>query len=127
MKNFLLTTVIGCGLGLTAASASASDTDQTNYRLGLTWPWSHGLQEEINHLNRMRGHVRWQFRNYRGNREIRRDFMRVSHDIDGINSRLRSGDFNRRQLRRDVERAHSELHRIEIGLRVKERDLYPWR
>lgn len=127
MRNFFLTMVIGCGLGVAGASALPSDTDQTNYHLGLTWPWSHGLQEEINHLNRMRGHVRWQLRNYKGNREVRRDFFRVSHDIDGINSRFRADSSNRRQLRRDVERAHGELHRIEIALRVKERDLYPWR
>lgn len=132
MKHFALTTMIGCSLGLATASASAPGLKQGygcqgDYRLGMTWPWSHGLSDEVNHLNRMRGHVRWQFRNYRANREVRRDFMRVSNDIDRINSQFKQRDSNRRQLRHDVERSHIELHRIELALHVKPRDFYPWR
>ena len=128
MKNLVLTTIIGCSLGFATASASARDSQQgSDYRLGMTFPWSHTLKEEINHLNRMRGHVRWQLRNYRGNRQIRHDFYRISKEIDQINSRFQSGSFKKGQLRHDVEKAHIELHRIENALHVKPRDFYPWR
>ena len=128
MKNLALLTMIGCSLGLVSiASARENDASRPAYQMAMTWPWSHGLQEEINHLNRMRGHVRWQFRNYKASRETRQNFFRVSHDIDNINARFKTAHFDKRALRRDVERAHIELHRVETALKVKERDYYPWR
>jgi hypothetical protein len=132
MKKLALTTIIGCSLAFATLSATARASTperdgRGDYRLGMTWPWSHGLKEEVNHLNRMRGHVRWQLRNYRGNREIRRDFARVSRDIDQINSQFKSSSSNRGHLRHDVEKAHAELHHIETALHVKPRDFYPWR
>jgi hypothetical protein len=135
MKNLALMTMVAGSLVLTAVSVSARDNEQRsdysyneNERIALTWPWSDRLDNEINHLNRMRGHVRWQLRNYRvRNPQIRRDFAEVSRDIDRINGQFRPGGYNRRHLRREVERAHAELHRIELALRVKPRDFYPWR
>lgn len=132
MKNLALTTLIGFCMGLATVSATAREYDRerqnpNDLRIGMTWPWGRSLKEEVNHLNRMRGHVRWQLRNYKGNREIRSDFYRISKEIDEINRRFQSGSFNRGRLRADVNRAHTELHRIEMALKVKVRDFYPWR
>ena len=123
MKNLALTIMIGCGLGFATVSATARDFAQergaqSDYRMAMTWPWSKGLKEEINHLNRMRGHVRWQLRNYRSSKGIRHDFFQLSRDIDQINSRFQSGSYKGKQLRHDVERAHAEIHRIELALKV---------
>jgi hypothetical protein len=125
-------TMIAGGLSLTTVSAPARDdaqlrNDQTDVRIAFTWPWSNRLPDEINHLNRMRGHVRWLFRNSRSKPQTRRDFFTVSHEIDRINAQFKQGGFNRHQLQRDVANAHVELHRIEVALNTKPRDYYLWR
>jgi hypothetical protein len=131
MKNFALTITLVCTLTFSAVSAPATDYNRFAFdrdqRIALTWPWSNRLDKELNHLNRMRGQVRWQFHNYKSKPQLRRDFFAVSHDIDRINARHRQGNYNGRELRREIERAHHELHRIELALRVKPNDLYRWR
>ena len=115
-------------IGSSFAGGSVSALDfGTEGHIAMMWPWSDRLADAINHLNRMRGHVRWEFRNHKSNRQIRRDFLAVSHDIDRINSQYRQEGYDRRQLRRDIERAHHELHRIELALHIRPRDFYPWR
>ena len=108
------------------SSASAFDL-RAGDRIAMMWPWSDRLADAINHLNRMRGHVRWEFRNHRSDRQIRRDFLSISRDIDRINAQYKEGGYDRRQLRRDVEQAHQELHRVELALHVRPHDFYPWR
>lgn len=127
MKYSLLIIALVCTLAFAAHSAAARGFEQNNYEFAMTFPWSHSLDGDVNHLNRMRGHVRWLFRNYKSNPEVRHDYFAVSHDIDDINARFKQSGANRRQLRRDVDRAHSELHRIELALKAKPRDFYPWR
>ena len=132
MRNLALMTMIAGGLSLAATSVPARDytplrDHQQSGWIAFTWPWSHRLPGEINHLNRMRGHVRWLFRNSRSTPQTRRDFFTVSHEIDRINAQFKQGGFNRRQLQRDVANAHVELHRIEIALNAKPRDYYLWR
>lgn len=126
MKNLILTTIVA-GIALTTARAAIPEQKDRGSQLAMTWPWSHGLKEEVAHLNRMRGHVRWQLRNYKANKEIRNDFARVSRDIDQINSQFQSASPDRRKLSNEVERAHAALHRIETALKVKSRDYYPWK
>lgn len=133
MKTLTLTTIMACGLSLAAGSVSARTSTRATeitpgqYHIALVWPWSGRLSSEINHLNRMRGHVRWLFRNYRSSRQLQRDFFAVSRDIDRINAQFKQGQFNARRLRRDIERARWELHRIESALKVKPHDRYRWR
>jgi hypothetical protein len=133
MKIFTLTTVMFAGGSLVAGCISARPSaDATGFASGAqhiaaTWPWTDKLGHEISNLNRMRGHVRWLFRNYRSSRQLQRDFFDVSHNIDRINDQFRRGRFNRHELRRDVGRARSELYRIQSELRVKRRDRYRWR
>ena len=128
MKSLVSIMTVVCAFVFAVNSVAARQYEpELNYEFALTWPWSHSLDGDINHLNRMRGHVRWLFRNYRSNPQVRRDYFAVAHDIDGINERFKQSGYDRRQLRRDVERAHSDLHRIELALKVKPRDFYPWR
>ena len=126
MKTTALITTAFCVFIFLTDSTSARDYSRAN-QFGLTWPWRNRLHDDVNQLNRMRGHVRWQLHNYRADPQVRRDFWRISRDIDGINARVRQGGFNRRELRRDIDRARFELHQIEMALRVRPRDFYPWR
>ena len=124
--------MIAGGLSLTTVSAPARDgaqllDNQKDVRIAFAWPWSNRLGDDINHLNRMRGHVRWLFRNYHSKQPLRRDFFAVSHEIDRINGQFKQKGFDRRQLQRDVANAHVELHRIEMALKAKPRDYYLWR
>jgi hypothetical protein len=126
MKNLSLLMLVG--LSITAASVSAGDY-QSNTTLAYSWPWTDRLDAEINHLNRMRGHVRWQLHYYqaRANPAIRRDFARTSREVEDINAEFRSPDHDHRLLRGKVERARADLHDIETRLRVRTSDYYQWR
>jgi hypothetical protein len=126
MENLALLTMIACGLCLAAVSASARDYDYNNP--GAYAFFNRDRQDsEINHLNRMRGHVRWELGNYRAGRETRGEFARVSREIDRVNSEFKNRDYDRRHLRREVERLHADLHQIEQQLHVRSRDYYLWR
>ena len=107
---------------------SAHEAIASNQTMAMTWPWSKNrLDDQVTQLNRMRGHVRWLFRNYKSSPQLRKDYFSISRDIDDINSRFKQKDHDKGKLRQDVDRAHHELHRIEVALKVKPRDFYPWR
>ena len=128
MKKLGSTTLIACGLIVTAGLVSAHSSEP-NTTIAFTLPWSNQLDSEINHLNRMRGHVRWQLNYYRARAkpQIRREFARVSGDIDDINANFRNRDYDHRRLGRKIERARIDLHQIEEQLHVRSRDYYVWR
>ena len=128
MKNLTLVMLVACGLNISAESVSAYNYSG-NTTLAFFWPWSDRLDAEINHLNRMRGHVRWQVNYYRAraNPSIRRDFARISREIDHVNYVAKHGGDDRRHLHRDVERLRVGLHNIETRLRVRSSDYYHWR
>jgi len=126
MKKLSLILLIACGLNVPAISISAPDY-RSNMAFAYSWPWSNRLDAEINHLNRMRGHVRWQLGHYRANSSIRRDFARLSREIDHVNWEYRQHGYDRRHLHREVERLHAALHDIETRLRVRTWDYYHWR
>ena len=126
VKNLALFTMVACGLCLAAFSASARDYDYNN-RGAYAFFSRDRLDSEINHLNRMRGHVRWELGNYRAGRETRREFARISREIDHVNWEFKHRDYDRRHLRREVERLHTDLHQIEQHLHVRSRDYYLWR
>jgi hypothetical protein len=128
MRNLVSRIAVVCAVALATNSAAAREPQpRLNYEFALTWPWSHSLDSDINNLNRMRGHVRWLFRNYKSNPQVRSDYFAVSHEIDDINARYKQSKVDRRQLRRDVDRAHSELHRTDLELRAKQSYFSPWR
>jgi hypothetical protein len=123
--TFSLILLIGLSTRALPASDGVFDRGGT---LAYTWPWSARLDTEINHLNRMRGHVRWQLQYYqaRANAAIRSDFGRISRDVDHINAEFKGGNYDRVQLHQRVERLHADLHGIETRLRVRASDYYRW-
>jgi tRNA-dihydrouridine synthase len=132
MKNSILTIIAVCALAFSAVSVSARPSGREsgstqNQQFAITWPWSSRLNDEIKHLNRMRGHVRWLFRNYKSSPNLRRDYFAVSRQIDSINAQYQRAGFDARKLRRDINRARGELQRIESALKVKPRDRYRWK
>jgi hypothetical protein len=134
MKAAGLIAVTFCAFAVVSNPAPARDYPQQvqlglnwPWRKGVTWPWHDRLRDDLNQLNRMRGHVRWQLHNYRAHADIRRDFWRISKEIDQINAQHRQTRFDRRQLRHDIDRARADLHQIELALRVRPHDLFGWR
>jgi hypothetical protein len=129
MKKLSLMVMIACASNLSAVSASARDSEDNDRPAYSFLLWGDRLDSEINHLNRMRGHVRWELGYYRAraSSRLRREFAELSREIDHINWRFKQRDYDRRRLRREVERAHAELHRIEVELHVRARDYYLWR
>lgn len=134
MKAAGLIAATFCAFTVVSSPASARDYPQ-QCQLGLTWPWHKAvtwpwhnrLRDDLNQLNRMRGTVRWQLHNYRKPVYVRRDFWRISKQIDQINAQYRQSRFDRKQLRYDIDRARSDLHQIEVALRVRPHDLFVWR
>jgi len=126
MKKLGLITLIVCGLSAANVSISAQDYESDNRSVYLQVRWG-GLESEINHLNRMLGHVRWELARYRANWQIRRDFEHIRREVDRVNWKSRHGAYNRHELRREVERLHADLHNLEVQLRVHNWDYYRWR
>lgn len=129
MKKLVLMMMIACASNLSAAAASTRDYEDADRPAYSFLRWGDRLDSEINHLNRMRGHVRWELGYYRAraNPRLRREFGELSREIDHINWQFRQRDYDRRRLRREIERVHAELHRIEMELHVRARDYYLWR
>ena len=127
MRNFILIMLITCGLNIPAASVFGRN-GQANTTLAFSWPWSDRLNAEINHLNRMRGQVRWQLNYYRARAtpEMRRDFARISREIDHVNSETKQRDHDPRHLRHEIERLRADLHDIETRLHIRKSDYYQW-
>jgi hypothetical protein len=127
MRNFTLVILIACGLNIPVVSVSGRNY-QGNTVLAFSWPLSDRLDAEINHLYRMRGHVRWQLNYYRAraNPQIRRDFARISREIDHVNSEAKQRGHDRRHLRQEVERLRGDLHDIETRLHIRKSDYYQW-
>ncbi|MDQ2824509.1 MAG: hypothetical protein M3R29_03585 [Verrucomicrobiota bacterium] len=126
MKKLGLILLAACSLGFASAPLFAHDyesDDRSDYTL-IRWG---GLDSEINHLNRMMGHIRWELGRYRANWQIRREFERIRRDVNGVNWKFRQRAYDRRHLRREIERLHADLHRLEVQLQVRSRDYYRWR
>lgn len=93
---------------------------------GFDWmPWSNP-QGQINQLNRMVGHVRWQFTRYHSDKAMQHDYWQIRHEIDQLNAQFKRGGYDRGRMRADIERLHGRLHDLEVRLRVKTADVYHW-
>lgn len=127
MKKLTLLLLISLGLSAASLPALARDS-QDNNRLSYGWsPWQKGLEPEVNHLNRMVGHMRWQLTRYHANWQVRREFSDIRRDVERVNARFRQGHYDRRQLHREIERLHYRLHSLEERLKVRSNDYYRWR
>jgi hypothetical protein len=120
-----LTLVLLMVLGLTGVSARLFAYESENRSDYQTVKWDR-LDSEINHLNRMLGHVRWELGRYNAGRQIRFEYARVRREAAQVNWKFQHGG-DRRQLRREVARLHNDLHGLEVQLRVRKWDFYSWR
>jgi hypothetical protein len=124
MKTRILVITVALALSGTAALAQQSDRDY--HRVAYSTSRHDSLEGQIHHLNRMLEHVRWQARHYRADWRVRREVEDVSREVDRLNHRVRSNDYNGWRLRREVDRLHDRLHWIEERLHVRSRDIYRW-
>src|ERR1700748_2660394 len=106
MKKILITLLISATACLGTASAQNRDNSRD---LHLSLLWAHGgdIQAQINHLNRMVGHVRWQLTRYHPNRAMRSDFAEIRRDVDGVNWQFRNGHYDRRRLGQEIDSLHN--------------------
>ena len=126
MKKLLITLLIGATACVGTASAQNRDDNRDSH---FSLPWTHGgdVQAQLNHLNRMVGHVRWQLTRSHPNRAMRSDFAEIRRDVDHVNWRFKNGHYDRRQLRQEIDSLHNRLHRLEVRMRVRSNDYYNWR
>ena len=123
MKKLILIVVLGLTLGSAAAFAHDYGSDVT---YGYYYQRPGRLAYEINHVNRMLAHVRWELRHYGGGWYLRREVARLSVAVDRVNWRYNHGAYDRYYLHREVERIHAELHNIETRLHVRPYEFYRW-
>jgi hypothetical protein len=125
MNKLILT--IALGVMLSGATAFAYESRSDYQRVAYYSPDRRGsLDRQVDHLNRMLEHVRWQMRHYRTDWRLRRDVQSIAREVDRLNHRFRSGDYNRSRLRADIDRLHDRLHGVEQRLQVRSRDYYRW-
>jgi hypothetical protein len=126
MKHIpLLAVALLCSTAIFVPAAEIPETQSLTY--GFDWmPWSN-LQGQVNHLNRMVGHVRWQFTRYHSDKAMQHEYWQIRHEIDQLNVRFKKGGYDHSTMRRDIERLHGRLHDLEVRLRVKKNDYYHWR
>jgi chromosome segregation ATPase len=130
MKSFALTILMACALSGTCVSVFAHDREyrnDDNDRSEYTQVRWDRLESELNHLNRMVGHVRWELGRYRADWQSRREFESIRRQVDRVNWKYRNNAYDRRDLRREIERLHADLHNLEVRLRAKSWDYYRWR
>ena len=126
MKKLTLVMLMVLGLSVGGARVFAHDYESENRSDYQFVRWDR-LGSDINHLNRMLGHVRWELGRYGANRQIRYEYFRIKREAEQVNWRFQHGGYDRRQLRREVARLHNDLHSLELQLRVRTWDYYRWR
>ena len=122
MKKFIL--VIALGLSLGTASAFAYDYRHDERTAYVNVNRSR-LDGRIERLNRMLAHVRSEVSRYRGDWRLRREVQRISSEVSRVNWRYRRG-FDRSRLRGEIDSLRSQLHQIEVRLRIRSGDYYRW-
>lgn len=125
MKKLILTVVLGLGLG--SVSAFAHEDEYGDDQRSQYMPVRHNQTAyEINHINRMFAHVRWQASRYGADWWTRRQIRHVSRELNHVNWEYQTGRFSWYHLRGEIEHIHNELHNIELRLRVRPHDYYRW-
>ena len=128
MKNFLWPSVAALIVlaGKPVAVKASGDNDRSNLPLAM-FQWGGGIEPHINHLNRMVGQVRWQLTRYHADASVRRTFAEIRQGVDHVNAVYKAGNYDRRQLRREIDGLHERLHQLEIQMKVRANDYYNWR
>src|SRR4051794_25492881 len=118
MKFYSLVLLAFLGLALCPVQAAGLPGD-TSLSFGFDWmPWAN-VQDDVNRLNRMVGHVRFEFSRYRSSRALQQEYWHVRHEVDALNARHKQGNYDRGKMRADIERLHVRLHDIELKLNAK--------
>ena len=125
MKKLILLLVVGISLG--SSAVFATEYNSSNYRRAA-YAYNHGgrLDRQIDQLQRTLSKVRWQMRQirYRVDWRIRREVQDISGDVNRLNWKYRSGDYNSYRLRREIERLRDRLENVQERLRARTTDPY---
>lgn len=125
MKKLIL--VFALGLGLAGGSVFGHDRDNDYDEHSDYMPVRYNrLGYEINHLNRMYDHVRWEMSRYGTGWHIRREVRHISGEINHVNWQYRNGGYGWYRLEGEIEHIHAELHHVEQELHVRAGDYYRW-
>ncbi|HEV2096406.1 MAG TPA: hypothetical protein VGQ82_07880, partial [Chthoniobacterales bacterium] len=84
------------------------------------------LRYEMDHLDRMLGHVRGELRAYRAGRQLWSQYGQARAEFAHLNSEFRRGTGSWRHIHGEIERLHARLHDLETRLRVRASDRYRW-
>ena len=125
MRKLILT--IALGVTLIGTTAFAYESRYDYQRVAYYSPDRRvSLDRQVDHLKRMLNHVRWQMRHYRTDWRTRRDVQSIAREVDRLNHRFQSGEFDRSRMRAEIDRLHDRLHGVEQRLQVRSRDYYRW-
>ena len=129
IRLLIITFLFSAGATLAADAGQVSGNEPVS--LGFEWPsWfsnTGNLQNQINQLNRMLGHVRWQFTRYHSNRALQQDYWRIKHEAERLNAHYKTGKYDQKKMRDDIHGLRVRLQEIEVRLKVKKADLYVWK
>lgn len=125
IKKLTLLVAVIVGLAGTNAFAYERSSNQYENHGSNTLVRGSRLDWQVNKLNRMLAHVRYQLKRYHPDWRLRRDMDRVATDVNRVNYRYRHGSDSLR-LRREIDRLRGELHRIEDRLHVRRGDWFRW-
>lgn len=122
--------LLAVGLAGFGAAALAQDDER-----GMTTGREQGyrpiavdrLKDEVNHLNRMMTHVERALQTYKAPKPVRAKYEHVRQEVAVISGQLRSKAIDPLRLRKEIERMHAELHRIEEELHMPVQSQYQWR
>ena len=129
-KLTMFAALLAVGLAGFGTGASAQDDERgmTSGRESAYRPIAvDKLKTEVNHLNRMMAHVEKALRTYKAPKAISQKYDRVRQDVAVLSSQLRSKAIDALRLRKEIERMHAELHRIEEELHLPAQAQYQWR
>ena len=127
MKKFGLIAAIFLSLNLSVASAFAHEDEENRDGESQYIPIRHNsLNYEINHLNRMLAHVRWEARRYGAGWHLRRELAEAAGQVNHLNRESRYPFVDRYHMRREIARVRGLLHHIEQELHVRAGDFYRW-
>lgn len=127
MKKLILAAAVLVGMAGAASAQWNDETPRPRYEQrgwfgGGSWRAAH----ELDHLNRMLSHVRWEVRQYGAGWRTRSELNSLTARVADVNARYRSGRVDPRWLRGRIEYLHNELHGIEIRLHARPQHFYRW-
>jgi hypothetical protein len=122
MKKLILIIALGLGLGSISAFAHEYDVQRWDHRSGR----HNEAESQINHVNRMLAHIQGRMARYGADWRTRREVRHISSEVNRVNWKYRTGNFDWYRLRREIEHIHNELHHVELRLQFRANDYYRW-